>query len=442
MNPAFLDYYRCPESCAPFKPAPLLSGIPGFFAFGQGVTCFGRSLCTASEHPRERPPDIRSQVMFDGTAYSLPFDPDEVATNLRHERYVQTAKEAVTRMLVRKLYYAIRPALPVKIRRHLQKIWLRGWEERPFPGWPVDRSLDQMFEELMRLSVLASSQKRVPFIWFWPEGKASAATMTHDVETDAGLKFVRELMDINDSFQIKSSFQLIPDARYVVRESDLTGIKSRGFEVNVHDLKHDGHLFSTRETFMESAARINGFGAQFCSRGFRSAVLYRNQEWFNALDFSYDMSVPNVGHLDPQRGGCCTVMPYFIGDLLEIPVTATQDYTLFHVLETYSLDLWRQQMNLIMEQHGLMSFIIHPDYLDTAKARSTYTELLDHLSALRADANVWIALPGEIDVWWRQRSNMRLVRSGEMWGIQGQGCERARLAYATLEDDRLVYEFD
>ncbi len=385
---------------------------------------------------------MASRVEFDGASYSLPFDPDEVATNLRYERYVQSPKSAGTRKLARKLYYALRPALPVSVRRHLQKVWLSGWADRPFPTWPVDRSLDRMFEELMSLSVKASRQKRVPFIWFWPEGKSSCATMTHDVETDAGLKFRNELMDINDSYHIKTSFQLIPDARYLVGEEELTSIKSRGFEVNVHDLKHDGQLFSSRKIFMESAPQINRYGVAFGSRGFRSAILYRNQEWFSELDFSYDMSVPNVGHLDPQRGGCCTVMPYFIGDLLEIPVTVTQDYTLFHVLETYSLDLWQQQTSLIMQQHGLMSFIVHPDYLDTPKAREAYAALLEHLSTLRADANLWIALPGEIDIWWRARRNMRLFSTGDTWRIQGYGCERATLAFATLKDDKLIYEFE
>jgi hypothetical protein len=28
------------------------------------------------------------------------------------------------------------------------------------------------------------------------------------------------------------------------------------------------------------------------------------------LCFAYDMSIPNVAHLDPQRGGCCTIMPF------------------------------------------------------------------------------------------------------------------------------------
>ena len=68
--------------------------------------------------------------------------------------------------------------------------------------------------------------------------------------------------------------------------------------------------------------------------------------WYDDLKFSYDMSVPNVAHLDPQRGGCCTVMPYFLGDILEIPVTTVQDYTLFSILDDYSIDLWKRQIEI------------------------------------------------------------------------------------------------
>lgn len=66
--------------------------------------------------------------------------------------------------------------------------------------------------------------------------------------------------------------------------------------------------------------------------------MYRQQEWFNAFDFSYDMSVPNVAHLEPQRGGCCTIMPYCNGRILEIPLTTSQDYTVFQILNEHSLD--------------------------------------------------------------------------------------------------------
>src|SRR5260370_9326149 len=98
--------------------------------------------------------------------------------------------------------------------------------------------------------------------------------------------------------------------------------------------------------------------------------MYRNQEWYDAFEFSYDMSVPSVAHLEPQRGGCCTVIPYFIGKVLELPLTATQDYSLFHILNDYSLDLWKKQLALSRENYGLMSFTALPDYFLSHRARN------------------------------------------------------------------------
>jgi hypothetical protein len=442
MNQAFIDYYRCPNLFADFKLADgSPSARPGYFEFGPGLICYGRSTLKGGEKVTDPLADALGQVRMEGSTCVLPFDPTEIADNLRYERYVCKVKKPAWKSLTRKAYYALRPVLPVSVRRHLQRAWLKGWDERPFPRWPVDRTVDQMFERLMRMALQASSQDRIPFIWFWPEARSSCAIMTHDVETGVGLEFAGELMDINDSYGIKSSFQIIPDARYTVGKEALSAIQMRGFEVNVHDLKHDGHLFDDRETFQEAAARINEFAVRFGSKGFRAGVLYRNQEWYDAFQFSYDMSVPNVGHLDPQPGGCCTVMPYFVGKILELPVTTTQDYSLFNVLCTYSQDLWREQISLIMQQHGLISFIVHPDYLDTPEAKDTYAALLGYLAELRTEAGLWTPLPGEVDSWWRQRSMMKLVPCEQGWRVDGPGAERASVAYATLENDEVTYAF-
>ena len=107
--------------------------------------------------------------------------------------------------------------------------------------------------------------------------------------------------------------------------------------------------------------------------GFRSAILYRNIDWYDALDFSYDMSIPNVAHLDPQRGGCCTVFHSLLARYLELPVTTTQDYSLFHILDDYSTRLWKQQISIIQAKHGLISFVIHPDYIIPEKAHNAST---------------------------------------------------------------------
>src|SRR5207253_3609423 len=143
--------------------------------------------------------------------------------------------------------------------------------------------------------------------------------------------------------------------------------------------------------FLQRAKKINECVKKFGARGFRAGVMYRNLDWYDAYEFSYDMSVPNVAHLEPQRGGCCTVMPFFVGKILELPLTTTQDYSLFQILRDYSIGLWKKQIDLIGEKHGLISFIIHPDYIIEQKAQNTYKSLLEHLARLRSDGKTWIA---------------------------------------------------
>ncbi|MGA9789083.1 MAG: hypothetical protein WBQ43_00220 [Terriglobales bacterium] len=298
--------------------------------------------------------------------------------------------------------------------------------------------MDNVFEQLMLLSFRACDVERIPFIWFWPERNSSCAIMTHDVETKAGRDFCQTLMDIDDSLGFKASFQIIPEERYEVSPEFLESIRQRGFEVVVHDLNHDGHLYRDREQFLERAARINSYGRDYRADGFRAGVLYRKQLWYDALRFAYDMSVPNVARLDPQRGGCCTVMPYFMGNILELPVTTIQDYTLFNILNDYSIDIWKRQIEIIMAKHGLMSFIVHPDYIMKPREMEVYQALLSYLARLRQEKEVWITTPGEVNRWWRQRAEMRLVEDGDGWQIEGAGKERARIAYASAKEGRLV----
>jgi glycosyltransferase involved in cell wall biosynthesis len=440
VNDCLVEYYRCPESYVRLNPRGPLSERSGYFEFGAGTTCYGRCAGhTPSDSPTEMLPDVLSHVVIDRNAVYLPFDLKEVVDNLRCELYPEeVASSTDTRMMAR-AYYLVRPLLPVSIRKHMQRWRLRDWEHLPFPHWPVDRTVDQMFEQTMLLTLRAQSVDKIPFIWFWPEGATSCAIMTHDVETGLGVRSCSYLMDMDDAHGIKASFQIIPENRYEVTDDFLNSIRRRGFEVVIHDLNHDGRLFRDKDQFLERVQTINSYKQRFAASGFRAAVLYRKQLWFDALDFSYDMSVPNVAHLDPQRGGCCTVMPYFVGKILELPVTTTQDYTLFNILNDYSIDLWKKQIDLIMEKHGLISVIVHPDYVSGSQERTVYEALLAHLTGLRSEKGIWIATPGEVDRWWRQRREMKLVEDDSGWHIEGPGSERARIAYANQKDGRISY---
>jgi len=370
----------------------------------------------------------------------LPFVIKEVLENLRLERYTEDRVYGSSRNgIVARMYYAFRPFLPVAFRRHLQRAYLSDWSKISFPNWPVDHTVDSIVRGSMQLLLRAQQLERIPVIWFWPDGASSGVSMTHDVETTAGRDFCESLMNLNESFGIAASFQIIPEDRYEVSQKFLDLIRRRGFEVNVQDLNHDGRLYNDRGEFARRAKSINEYGRRFGASGFRSAILYRRQEWYSDLDFSYDMSVPSSGHLEPQRGGCCTVMPYFVSKMLELPVTTTQDYSLFNYLRSFSIDLWKRQIELILEQNGLISFIVHPDYITKDRENHIYQQLLAHLAWLRTWKNAWVAAPGEIDRWWRQRSKMELVGDGDEWRIEGEGSERARVAYASEKDGKLVF---
>jgi hypothetical protein len=435
---AFDEYFRCPDVW--FDNAQIGAACEaGFFMFGEAL-CYGRRPDGATSRYVNGEPLPEATLEPTTGRLRLPIDLSEVVTNLRRERYRQRASstESFTAgVSAQRMYYALRPVLGIRVRKHLQRLRLSGWESIPFPRWPVDVSVETLMQHTLALALKATGRERAPFIWFWPDGAEACVMMTHDVEGARGADYCSALMDLDESFGIPSSFQLVPTFRATAVGEE---VRRRGFEVNLHDWNHDGKLFSSRDLFLERAALINEHARTLGCRGFRSAVMYRQQDWLDALEIDFDMSVPNVAHLDPQRGGCCTVMPYFVGNILELPLTTVQDYPLLHIIGDYSTTLWKRQIALVLAHHGLLSFIIHPDYVQEPRARCVYVQLLEHLRRLRGERRLWAAVPGEIATWWRQRRDLRLVGSGSSWRVEGPGAERATIAWAVLRGDRVAYE--
>ena len=439
VNRTLFEYYRFPPQ--------LLEGV--------NLTSASPPLGTSAAKPRrEFAPSaadiskalgnssLSSLVAVDGDSIYLPFDFTETVDNLRLERYnlePNSMERLASGKSVRRLYYLLRGSLPFWVRRRLQKIYLRDWQRLSFPTWPLDVTVDRLHEEILRISMEVAGVEKLPFIWFWPNGARNCLLLTHDIETSKGRDFTFRLMDLDDAYGFKAAYQVIPEQRYDVPHEYVSEIRRRGCEFNIHDLNHDGLLYSNKEEFVRRAAKINRYLQRYASRGFRAGAMYRREDWYDAFQFSYDMSIPNVAHLEPLRGGCCTVMPYFIGDILEIPLTTVQDYSLFHILEDYSLELWKRQIALIQERNGLMSFLTHPDYLIESRARKTYEGLLDHLRMLAVDQYSWVTLPGEVNDWWRARAQMQLVSRNGQWQIEGTQKEKAAIAYVVSKNGRLQY---
>jgi hypothetical protein len=284
MNSVLADHFRCPDQLVQLGLAGELSADAGYFQFGPNITCFGRSTqWHQSAGWAQALPDVMGDVRMNGDRALLPFDVADVVANLRFERYCTglTNGDAAKR-----IYYFFRPILGVVVRKRLQSLRLLDWNRIPFPRWPVDFTVENILEQVQSVILGRTGIAEIPFIWFWPDGARAGAIMTHDVEGPGGLKFCERLMGIDESFGINSTFQIVPEERYMHQAGDLQRLRQRGFEVNVHDLNHDGVLFGGREEFIRRAERINHYAKQFGTRGFRAGAMYRRQEWYEAFDLS------------------------------------------------------------------------------------------------------------------------------------------------------------
>src|SRR6184192_509214 len=150
MN-VFTDQYRFDDRYGDFKVAALRATNAGYFRFGENAMCYGRTSdgCVQSSAENDLY-DVLRNVTVTGCDTALPFDPNEVVENLRYERYMESfaqARRGILAAFAKKSYYTFRPLMPVPFRKHLQRIYLKNWDQISFPSWPVDRTVENIFEQ-------------------------------------------------------------------------------------------------------------------------------------------------------------------------------------------------------------------------------------------------------------------------------------------------------
>jgi hypothetical protein len=292
---------------------------------------------------------------------------------------------------IKKFYYIIKPFLP----RYLQVLIRRRYSKAMrllYPEWPIMKNSPIM-----------------PEGWTgWPEGKKFAFISTHDVETEVGQGRCLPLMDLEKKRGFVSSFNFVPE-RYKVSAGIRNEIVRNGYEVGVHDLKHDGKLYDSREKFFQSAEKINEYLKSWNSVGFRSGSMHRNLEWLCKLDIEYDCSTFDFDPFEPQSNGVNTIYPFWVQDngagrgYLELPYTLPQDFSLFVLLKEKGIDLWKKKLDWVASHGGMVLLNTHPDYMnfDGKKNRFDeypirfYKELLQYVKT-RYPGQYWNVLPCEV----------------------------------------------
>ena len=344
---------------------------------------------------------LRARWDPDSREVHLPFDLTEA-----FENYVSEAWRADTRqrrLSERQLdvFYRLKRFIPRRAQLAARRSLARFQRQPEFPAWPLDRSVTRLLRFYARCLMLAAGRTEMPFRWFWPGGARAALVLTHDVESAEGLRLAVELADLEEERGLRSSFNVVarwyPIDRGIVRD-----LRERGFELGVHGVYHDRSMFASRESFESQLPVVRSMAAELGADGFRSPATHRVFEWLGELPVSYDCSVPHSDPFEPQPGGCCSLWPFFIGDVVELPYTMPQDHTLFNLLGHRSPEVWLRQLDSIEADHGLAQCVSHPDpgYMGDLDKRRLYAEFLE---AVTGRDHLWRALPRDVASWWRAR---------------------------------------
>lgn len=290
----------------------------------------------------------------------------------------------------------------------------------------------------LRRSIAARTRKRATGAWpimpgseqrpqdwpGWPDGKKFAFVLTHDVENTVGLEKCRALMQLDMDLGFRSSFNLVPEGEYRDPRQLREELTQNGFEVGIHDLRHDGRLYQSEREFRRNAVSINRYAAEWGAVGFRSAFMLHNLDWLHQLNVAYDASTFDTDPFEPQPEGRHTIFPFWVpapdnpkseirdersDDLrhsagyVELPYTLPQDFTLFLLLRETTPKIWMRKLDWIAEHGGMVLLDTHPDYISFNDSSQTateypvafYREFLTYLKT-RYAGEYWHPLPNEV----------------------------------------------
>jgi len=295
-------------------------------------------------------------------------------------------------MWLRYAYYFLKPFLPWSLRIGVRR-WRAERQKLKFAAtWPISPAAGQ-----------------APDGWpGWPDGKKFALVLTHDVEGRAGLGRCRQLMELEAKMGLCSSFNFVPEGEYFVSKELRDSLTTNGFEVGVHDLRHDGKLYVKRSTFQSCAERINHYLKEWNAAGFRSGFMHHRLDWLGDLNIQYDASTFDTDPFEPQPDGVNTIFPFWVSrrngtGYLELPYTLVQDFTLFILLRERNDQIWRNKLDWLVSRGGMVLLNAHPDYMNfNGNGLRTsefpvrfYQEFLNYVKE-RYAGQYWNCLPREV----------------------------------------------
>lgn len=344
---------------------------------------------------------------------------EEAAEYYLYERYLSNANRRPPQML--KAYYRIKRLIPQGLRHRLNSLAIRLRGKSDFPRWPCESALLDFWRKWLREGMRLMGETDGWHIGFWPDGMKCSIVLTHDVETAAGMRRIETMAIMEESYGFRSAWNL-PLQQYPIDWKMVDRLRGRGFEFGAHGLSHDGKLFRSECDFNRLGPILRKLADARNLKGFRAPSTLRCGDWIEKLGFDFDSSFADSDPYEPQPGGTCSVFPFFMSDMIEMPYTMPQDHTLIHVLRRSPLPVWTAKARWIESVGGMILTLVHPDYCGVGENLKEYENLLKYLSKV---SSAWRALPSEVANWWRQRDGLKLMVDGDTPVIEGPGASRA-----------------
>lgn len=289
--------------------------------------------------------------------------------------------------LKQKIYYSIiRPVIPITVRQKLQNKYNSKVKlKENFISHDLINYLKENFDYDAIIKNL------------YPKQFSSAVILTHDVEDRNGFDFIPKVLELEDKYKFKSSWNIVP-YKYKIDEGIIKLIQDLGHEIGIHGYNHDGKLYYSEKIFNYRAKFINDAIKKYNAVGFRSPQVHRNLDWLQKLNIKYDASCFDYDPFQPFPGGTGSIWPFIVGKFVELPYTLPQDHTLFYVLKVADIKIWKKKIDWLLNNNGMILALTHPDYLIDKKHLKFYEDLLDYLKEIE---NSWKCLPKEISHWWK-----------------------------------------
>ena len=344
---------------------------------------------------------------------------ETVAENFLFERYLPEPQRRPPANL--RAYYAIKRLIPPTLRHLLNSVAVGMRGHSVFPNWPCESALTEFWRTWMHRCLTVIGLQDAWHIGFWPSNLDCCVVLTHDVESPAGFDRMEAMADVEERLGFRSAWNL-PLAQYSLDWKRVEKLRARRFEFGAHGLSHDGRLFRSEKDFAVLAPLLNRLAREHGLRGFRGPSTLRRAEWIDTLEIDHDSTFSDTDPFEPQPGGTCSVFPFFLGRVVELPYSLPQDHTLIHVLRRNALPIWTAKAQWIASVGGMILVLTHPDYSGFDPFLGEYEELLKRLRALDS---AWHALPSEVAAWWRQRAQMKLFVNNDEYVITGHDASRA-----------------